>query len=222
MRIVVFELDVFGPKIKDAFPVLVQFQFGQRPRLASQLQSGLFQMIDVQMGVTQCVNELPRLQIGDLGNHGCQQGVGGNVEGDAEKRIGTALIELAGQAAIGDMKLKQGVTGGELHLGDFCDVPRADHHSPRVRLRSNQIDDLRDLIDCFAIAGFPRPPLTSVDRAQLAVLVGPFVPDRNTVLLQIPDIGVATEKPQQLVYDRGEMQFLGCDRGNPSAKSNRI
>src|ERR1700712_2603782 len=44
----------------------------------------------------------------------------------------------------------------------------------------------------------PRPgaPLLTVDRAELARLVGPLVPDRDPALLQPAHIGVATQEPQ--------------------------
>ena len=51
--------------------------------------------------------------------------------------------------------------------------------------------------------------------AQVAVRVGPFVPDAHTVLLQIFHIGVAFEKPQQLVDNRFEVQLLGGEQGEP-------
>src|SRR6185437_5424803 len=55
----------------------------------------------------------------------------------------------------------------------------------------------------------PRAPLAPVDRAEIAVGVGPFVPDRNAVIVEIFDVGVAAQEPQQLVDDRLEVQLLG-------------
>jgi hypothetical protein len=49
----------------------------------------------------------------------------------------------------------------------------------------------------------------AIDRPEIAVFVGPFVPDRNAVFLEIGDIGLALQEPQQLVDDRLEMQLLG-------------
>src|SRR6185369_13985334 len=48
-----------------------------------------------------------------------------------------------------------------------------------------------------------------VDRPEIAVLVGPFVPDADAVLLQVGDVGVALQEPQQFVDDGLEMQLLG-------------
>src|SRR5690606_26943733 len=51
-----------------------------------------------------------------------------------------------------------------------------------------------------------------VDRAQLAVLVGPLVPDADLVLLQVGDVGLALQEPQQFVDDRAQVQLLGGDQ----------
>ena len=48
-----------------------------------------------------------------------------------------------------------------------------------------------------------------VDRAEIAIGVGPFVPDRNAVVLEIFDVGIAFEKPQQFVHDGFQRQLLG-------------
>src|SRR5690606_31025768 len=65
-----------------------------------------------------------------------------------------------------------------------------------------------DLIDLAAVGRAPLAPLRAVDRAEIAVLVGPFVPDRDAVAAQILDVRVACEKPQELVNDRAQMQLL--------------
>ena len=49
----------------------------------------------------------------------------------------------------------------------------------------------------------------AVDRAEIAVRVGPFVPDGNAVGVEIGDVGIAGEEPEKLVDDRLQMQLLG-------------
>jgi len=49
----------------------------------------------------------------------------------------------------------------------------------------------------------------SLDRAEIAMLVRPCVPDRHPMLVEIFDVGVAGEKPEQLVNDRFDVQLLG-------------
>ena len=51
--------------------------------------------------------------------------------------------------------------------------------------------------------------MLAVDRAELAALVRPFVPDAHAVIVEILDVGVAGEEPEQLVDDRLEVQLLG-------------
>jgi len=51
--------------------------------------------------------------------------------------------------------------------------------------------------------------LPSVDRPELTLFVRPLVPDADAVILEIFDVGVAGEEPEQSVNDRLEMQLLG-------------
>src|SRR4051812_43709360 len=60
--------------------------------------------------------------------------------------------------------------------------------------------------------GGPRPPLVAVDRAEVAVGVGPLVPDGDASVLQPLDVGVAAQEPQQLGEDRAGVHPLGRDQ----------
>src|SRR5262249_19286109 len=51
-------------------------------------------------------------------------------------------------------------------------------------------------------------PLLTVHRAKIAALVRPFVPDADAAVLEIFDICVAGEKPEQFVDDRLQVQLL--------------
>ena len=54
--------------------------------------------------------------------------------------------------------------------------------------------------------------MPAVDRPKLARLrVRPLVPDGDTMLVEVLDVGVAGEKPEQLVGDRWKVQLLGGD-----------
>ena len=55
----------------------------------------LFKMIEVEMGIAESVDKLPRLKVAYLGDHHRQQGIRGDVEGDAQKDVGAALVQLA-------------------------------------------------------------------------------------------------------------------------------
>ena len=79
----------------------------------------------------------------------------------------------------------------------------------RIRVLLQPLDKRCDLIEMAAVMGRPGAPLVAVDRAEVAVLVGPFIPDVDAVFLEIGDIGVAFQEPQQFVDDGLQMQLLG-------------
>src|SRR6185437_12166151 len=47
------------------------------------------------------------------------------------------------------------------------------------------------------------------DGSEITARVGPFIPDADAVLVQVGDIGVAAQEPEQLVHDRLDVQLLG-------------
>ena len=59
----------------------------------------------------------------------------------------------------------------------------------------------------------------TVHGAELAVGVGPLVPYTHAVLLEPVHVGVATQKPQQLIYYRLQMQFLGSKQWETVVKA---
>lgn len=71
------------------------------------------------------------------------------------------------------------------------------------------VDQLLDLVDDAAVGRGPGPPPLAIDRPQLTLGVGPFVPDADAVVLQIGDVGLAAQEPQQFHDDGAQMQFLG-------------
>ena len=138
-----------------------------------------------------------------------QQRIGRDVERHAEKDIGRALIELAGQRALGDVELEQAVARRQRHLVDVRRIPGADDQPARIRIAPDHVDHIGDLVDGAAVGRRPGSPLLAIDRTELAVLVGPLVPDPHAVVVEIFDVGVAGEEPEQLVDDRLEVQLLG-------------
>ena len=75
-----------------------------------------------------------------------------------------------------------------------------------------------DLIDAAPVRRRPRAPLIAVDGPEIAVAVRPFVPDADPVVLQVLDVGVPLQEPQELVNDGFEVQLLGGEHGKTSAK----
>ena len=95
------------------------------------------------------------------------------------------------------------------HGGNVGRVPGRDDQPPRIGRALDVGDHLRDLVDDSPVRRRPRPPLLAVHRAEIAIDVRPFVPDADAVALQVGDVGVARQEPQQLVQDRLHVQLLG-------------
>lgn len=111
VRIVTNECEVLIGEGEDAFNLLVDLHHRQRMRLPAQLEPRLIKVVQVEVGVTASPDEFPRLIPAHLSHHHGQQSVGGDVEREAQEHISTALIELAGQLAVGDVELEQTVAG---------------------------------------------------------------------------------------------------------------
>lgn len=78
------------------------------------------------MCIAEGVYEISGLKVADLCQHHGEQGVGGDIEWHAEEDVGTALIELAGQTALGDIELEEGMAGSQGHLAQCHIGLRAD------------------------------------------------------------------------------------------------
>ncbi len=210
--VVVEQFKVFEGEAEDVADVWVEFHRRQGSRVAGELFACLVDVVEVEVCVAERVDELAGGEAGGLGGHHGQQGVTCDVEGDAEEDVGRALVELAGEFAFGDVELEEAVAGRQLHLVDLPDVPGADEHPARVGRVSDLVDDLRDLIDVSAVGGGPVAPLVAVNGAEFAVGIRPFVPDTDAVVLEVADVGVALEEPEQLVDDRPQVQLLGGEQ----------
>ena len=161
------------------------------------------------MAVATGPDEITRLQTADLRHHQGQQRVAGDVERHAQKNIGAALIKLTRQFSIGHIELEQRMTRHQRHLVQLAHVPGRDDQAPRIGRAADLLDQLCNLVDVAAIRRGPVAPLLAIHRAKIAVGIGPFVPDANAVFLQIGDVGVAAQEPQQLDDDRLQVQLLG-------------
>src|SRR6185437_10731084 len=75
--------------------------------------------------------------------------------------------------------------------------------------RVDPLDDLIDLIDRVAVSA-PLAPLSTIHPAQVAALVGPLIPDMDSVVVQVLDVRRSAQKPDQFMGDRVEVDPLGC------------
>ncbi len=223
--VVVFEIEVFEGEGVDVADGGVDGEGGEGAGVAGELEAGLVEVIGVEVEVAEGVDEVARFVVEGLGDHHGEEGVGGDVEGDAEEEVGAALVELAGEAGalavlfgLVDVELEEEVAGGEGHLVDLADVPGGDEVSAGVGIVFEGVHEAGDLVDGRAVLGLPGAPLLSVDGAELAVFVGPFVPDADAVFLEVGDVGVAFEEPEELVDDGAEVELFGGEAGEAVTK----
>ena len=109
------------------------------------------------------------------------------------------------------------------HVGHVTGVPGRDDQAAAVWRPADLFDEIRDLVDLADDRRAVRPPvdlrevapLVAVDRPEVAVFIRPFVPDRDTVFLEVADVRIAREEPEQLMHDRTQMQLLGRDQREP-------
>src|SRR3546814_14812343 len=69
------------------------------------------------------------------------------------------------------------MAGRQGHIGYFGYVPGRYDQSARIGVFAYLIEHLRYLVDVLAVGCGPGAPLHAIDRAQIALVIGPFVPD---------------------------------------------
>src|SRR6267378_1775214 len=218
MMLVVHELEVLVLIRENARRAAADHKLRQLERRARELQVRLLEMIEVQVAVPAAPDELAGLEIALLREQVCEQRVAGDVERYPNENVRAALVELTGQPPGGRVELEERVTGHEAHALELAHVPGADHDATRIGVGPEALDGLGDLVDGASVGCRPGTPLPAVDRAQLAVLIRPFVPDRDVVFAQPGDVGVATQEPQQLVDQRPQVDLPGGDQREAAAE----
>ncbi len=101
------------------------------------------------------------------------------------------------------------MAGGQRHQLDFTRIPGRHEMAAALRVFLDLLDHPVDLVDGSAIGGAPVAPLRAINPAQIPLGIGPFIPDRHSMLLEILDVGIALQEPEQLIYDGFEVQLLG-------------
>ena len=144
--VVAFKLEVLVAETEDVLDVGVDDHARQRARRAGELQAGLFQMVEVEVGVACGMDEVARAEAADLCYHHEQKGIGGDVERYAKEGVGATLVELETEASVGHVELEERVAGGQVHVGKVGHVPRADNHAARVGRLTDVADDVADLV----------------------------------------------------------------------------
>jgi hypothetical protein len=121
--LVVLQLEILEHVIEEGSGPPLDAEARGREGLARELEPRLLRVVEVEVAVAARPDEVARVEPALLGHHVCQQRVTGDVEGDAEEDVGRALVELAGEAAFGDVELEEEVTGRERHPLQLAHVP---------------------------------------------------------------------------------------------------
>ena len=127
------------------------------------------------------------------------------------KRVCAALVQLAIQRALGHMELEQTMARRQRHLVNETGVPGADHVTTAVGIGLQLVDELDDLVCRRPVWIGPRAPLIAIHRSQISMFIGPLVPNSNPIVLEVGNVGVAFQKPKQLVDDAAQMQFFAVN-----------
>ena len=134
------------------------------------------------------------------------------MKGTPRKDIRAALVELQTQLPIPNEELEQSMTGWQSHPIEFARIPSTYDVTTTVRVGSDLLHDLCNLIHVSTIRFSPIAPLGAIHPAQISAVIRPLIPDRHLILTKVGDIGVPLQKPKQLVDDRTHMKFLGRDQ----------
>src|SRR4029450_13768852 len=73
-----------------------------------------------------------------------------------------------------------------------------------------------------AVVAAPVAPLRSIHAAEVTIFVSPFIPNGDTVLVEIVNVCVAAQEPEQLVDDRFDVQLLGCEQRESRSVGTQI
>lgn len=199
MGVIAFELDIFVLEVFEGFDFGVELELWSRARFTGELFVNLFEVVAVDVQVSEGVNELAGFEPGDLRQHAGQECVGGDVERDSQKEVRASLVELAGEFSFHHEELEERVAGWQCHLGGITWVPSRDYVASGVGVVLEVTDQLGDLIHAVSFrSGFVRgasevPPGVAIDGPKVAffptesgaLFFGrPFVPDGDLVLIE--------------------------------------
>ena len=155
MGIVVEEFEVLVLEVEEGLDVGVDLHLGQGTGLTGELELGLLDVVQIEMGVASGVDEVTGLEACDLGHHHQEQGVGGDVEGYAEEGVCRTLVELERQTVAGHVELEDGVTGRQCHLVHLGHVPSGDDHTTGVGIVLQLVQHVLDLVYRAAVVVGP-------------------------------------------------------------------
>mmetsp|Transcript_13967 Transcript_13967/g.22119 ORF Transcript_13967/g.22119 Transcript_13967/m.22119 type:complete len:205 (+) Transcript_13967:861-1475(+) len=147
-------------------------------RFAFQLFFQRFNMVFIDMTVTNYMYEFTSFESGTLCDKVCQKRVRSDVKRHTKAHISRSLVHLARQFSVRDVKLSKHMTGGKGHQVECSWVPSGQNHSTVIWVRFNCVNQLRQLIHAFpciivvhgCVVGTKMPPLKAVHWSEIAFL----------------------------------------------------
>ncbi len=182
VALVVFKREIFVCKGEKVCHRWVDLHDRQRIRLAGQLQPGLFYMIIIQVHVSEGMYELTGLQSSDLRYHHGEERVRSNIKGHTQEHICAALVQLAGELAIGHIKLEQCMARAQAHARQVAYIPCVYDHPAAVGVCFQLVQYIFYLVVGFTVGARPGAPLVAVDGPQVAIGIRPFIPYPHAVV----------------------------------------
>jgi hypothetical protein len=140
----------------------------------SPLDLRVFPMRLIEMRVSDHMDECSRRVARELGQDMRQEGIGRNIEGDAQKHVSRSLVHLAIQkTSLSDIELTEHMARRKSHRIQIPGVPGAHHDPSGVWVGLEQVEDRLELIVALALivrvavrVGSPRvAPLETIDRS---------------------------------------------------------
>ena len=124
MGIVTDDLEVVKGEGVDILLFRVDFQNRKRSRLARELLFERLHVVRVYVRVSAAVHKITRFQTANLRNHAREQGIRSDIERNAQTHVARALVHLAAQLAVGNVKLAEHVARWQRHLLQRRRIPR--------------------------------------------------------------------------------------------------
>src|SRR6185436_18744673 len=117
---------------------IVNLQLRQRQRLARQELVYLFEMVLVNVVITERVNKVSDFKLCNVRDQMRQQCIRTDIERHTEKRVRGALIKLAVKhAATFDFELKERVTRRKIDVVGLARIPTSNNQAARIRIGAN-------------------------------------------------------------------------------------
>ena len=105
------------------------------------------------------------------------------------------------------------MAGRQGHLVDLPGVPCRDEYPAAVRMVLDEVYDRGQLIYAPSVRGRPAAPLVAVNRPEVTVGIGPFIPYGHIVVVEVFYVGVSGDEPQEFIYNGLQVHFLGRQEG---------